>query len=93
MREPFWELGHRIKGLRKQKGLPGKEVWLSASGGAQQLNIAYSLDSANREQRILVVRRLADGPTRVITRAAYVSHSVYSWGSPRATGALGVPRA
>ncbi len=36
--------------LRKQKGLPGKEVWLSASGGAQQLNIAYSLDSDHGQQ-------------------------------------------
>lgn len=25
MREPFWELGHRIKGLRKQKGLTQQE--------------------------------------------------------------------
>jgi Tol biopolymer transport system component len=48
--------------------------------------VTYSLDSANREQTTLVVRRLADGHTRVITRAAYVSHSVYSWGSPGATG-------
>jgi transcriptional regulator with XRE-family HTH domain len=25
MREPFWELGHRVKGLRKQKGLTQQE--------------------------------------------------------------------
>jgi len=39
--------------------------------------LLYSPDSANAERRTLVARRLADGHTRVISRAAYVSHSVY----------------
>ncbi len=65
MREPFWELGHRIKGLRKQKGLTQQEF--AAKLGVTQPTVhrwekgAFTPDDAMLE----VLSEMAGVPTAV----------------------------
>ena len=65
MREPFWELGHRIKGLRKQQGLTQQEF--AAKLGVTQPTVhrwekgAFTPDDTMLE----VLSEMADVPTAV----------------------------
>jgi transcriptional regulator with XRE-family HTH domain len=65
MREPFWELGHRIKGLRKQKGLTQQEF--AAKLGVTQPTVhRWEKGAFTPDDRMLeVLSDLAGVPTAV----------------------------
>lgn len=65
MREPFWELGHRIKGLRRQKGLTQQE-FAAALGVTQPTVHRWEKGAFTPDDKMLeVLSDMAGVPTAV----------------------------